>query len=228
VQVANDATTAVEWHQLFQRYNNGGYNNQWMVVDYKLFVPGTRLAPNTFVVGEQAPGLYVFDDQSAYLNTNGYWGSYNVPFYSQVWEYSGYAPMYARYGNAYSWSMCARAQIYRRDQHMVQDLETLKTMQRYNKWQVDPLALQDSCRGISARCDLNSPWQNGTLNGFSAFGAIDGKVTDETLIKQFVSHAVSGPTWLSQPIFWWSNMWDHIPTLELPRIYNFHWVPMKN
>ena len=96
VQVANDATTAPEWHQLFGKYNNGGYNNQWMVIDYKLFTPGSSLKPNTFVVGEQAPGLYHVEDQSAYLQSNGYWGSYNVPFYPSVWAYSGYAPMYQK------------------------------------------------------------------------------------------------------------------------------------
>ena len=142
--------------------------------------------------------------------------------------------------------MCARAQIFRRDQHKVQDLAGLQAIERYNKWQVDPLSLGDSCRGISARCDLNSPATNGTLNGFSAFGAIDCKVcdakafqsrrahsllcqvTDQMLIKKMVSKAVSGPTYLSQPIFHWSEMFQHIPTLELPRVYHFDFVDMEN
>lgn len=29
VQVANRATNGPQWHALFGRYNNGGYNNQW-------------------------------------------------------------------------------------------------------------------------------------------------------------------------------------------------------
>ena len=29
------ATTSPEWHQYFERYNNGGYNNQWIILDYK-------------------------------------------------------------------------------------------------------------------------------------------------------------------------------------------------
>ncbi len=103
---------------------------------------------------------------------------------SEIWSYSGYAPMYAKYGNAYSWSMCARAQIYRRDQHNVQTVQDLQKIQRYNKWQVDSLSLGDSCRGISARCDLNSPATNNTLNGYSAFGAIDGKGEEKKHTKK--------------------------------------------
>ena len=228
VQIANDAASAPEWHLLFERFNNGGYNNQWMVIDYKLFRSGQALAPNTLVVGEQAPGLYVFDDQTAFLSRTGYWASYNVPFYPQIWEYSGYPEMYRRFGNPFSWSQCARARIYRRDQPAVQSLDGLKRIQRYNQWQTDPESLQDACRGISARCDLNSPWQNGTMNGFAAFGAVDGKVTDESLVKAMISHAVQGPTWLQQHIFHWSETWQSIPTLELPRAYAFDWVEMKD
>ena len=56
--------------------------------------------------------------------------------------------MYQKYGNAYSWSECARAQIYRRDQNKAQNLQLFQDIQRYNHWQIDPLSLHDACRGI--------------------------------------------------------------------------------
>jgi len=227
VQIANTETNGRDWHTTFSSYNNGGYNNQWMVVDYKLFTPGSPIVPETLVVGEQAPGLYVFEDQSAFLAKNGYWASYNVPFYKQIWTYAGYEPLYQKFGNKYSWSMCARAQIYRRDQGKVQDLDSLKTIQRYNEWQHDPLSLKDACRGIAARCDLNSPWQNNTLNGFNAFGAIDCKVTDESMVPFMITEAIAGPTYDSQPIFHWSNMFKDVPCMECPKVYDFEFVTMK-
>ncbi len=124
------------------------------------------------------------------------------------------------------------------------DLASLKRLQRYNQWQVDPLSLQDACRGISARCDLNAPWANATLNGYAAFGGIDCKVTDSGLAARMASHAVSGPTYDSQPIFWWyerrrrcccglsncrcrSEAWAHVPHKELPLMYHFDWVEMQ-
>jgi hypothetical protein len=33
------------------------YNNQWIVVDYKQFVPGVTLKPNTVWIAEQIPGF---------------------------------------------------------------------------------------------------------------------------------------------------------------------------
>lgn len=106
--------------------------------------------------------------------------------------------------------------------------KTLKQLQRYNSWQTDPLSLKDACRGISARCDLNSPYfSNGTLNGYAAFGAIDCKVTSSRLASEMRSEAVSGPTYDAQPIFWWSKAWDSVPHKELPLIYAFDFVEME-
>jgi hypothetical protein len=82
---------------------------------------------------------------------------------------------------------------------------------RYNEWQTDPLSLSDACRGISARCDLNPPWAANTLNPYSAFGAIDSKITSDALSGARATIAVSGPTWDSQPPFAWTKQWQWQP-----------------
>ena len=51
-----------------------------------------------------------------HLATYGYWGSYNIPYFPFVYNISGYPAMYEQYGNSMSYSMCPRAQIFRRDQ----------------------------------------------------------------------------------------------------------------
>lgn len=43
------AKTAKEWTDIFALHNSGTYNNQWTVVDYKMFTPGKEL-PNNNVV----------------------------------------------------------------------------------------------------------------------------------------------------------------------------------
>jgi hypothetical protein len=72
VQLANSAKTAPEWHNIFKEYNNGGYNNEWIVVDYKLYNSSRQgLLPNTIVVGEQLPGYYVSQDMTSVLESQG-------------------------------------------------------------------------------------------------------------------------------------------------------------
>eukprot|EP01119_Soliformovum_irregulare_P003724 TRINITY_DN1475_c0_g1_i1.p1 TRINITY_DN1475_c0_g1~~TRINITY_DN1475_c0_g1_i1.p1 ORF type:complete len:533 (+),score=102.06 TRINITY_DN1475_c0_g1_i1:202-1599(+) len=228
VTVANRmSTNGKTWSDIFGSYNSGTYNNQWMVVDYKLFTPGESLRSNTLWVLEQIPGLVMSADLSATLEKDGYWGSYNVPYFKDIWVESGYPAYYQKYGNAYSWSECARAKIFRRDQHKVSTMEEMKSIMRYNRYQTDPLSLQDACRGVSARCDLNTPWAQNTLNGYSAFGGIDCKMTDNTKISTLQTQAVSGPSWESQPPFAWTEEWASVPHFGMPQVYDFDFVNMK-
>lgn len=53
-RLANDSKT---WVDQFSKFNDGTYNNQWMVFDYKLFTPGKPLPSNTFWIAEQLPGI---------------------------------------------------------------------------------------------------------------------------------------------------------------------------
>jgi len=122
--------------------------------------------------------------------------------------------------------MCARAQIFRRDQGAVSTLQDMKTIMRYNQWQSDPLSLHDSCRGISARCDLNPPWANSPLNYYSAFGATDAKITEANMSSQMETAAVSGPTWDSNCPFAWTKQWSYIPHHRQPDVFDFHFVSM--
>ena len=64
--------------------------NQYMVVDFSRFTPGEALPEGTLWVVEEIPGLVAGADQTATL-ARGYWPSYNVPFYAEVYRRSGYA-----------------------------------------------------------------------------------------------------------------------------------------
>ena len=70
------ANSGPEWSKLVSRYNSGTYNNQYMVLDGKLFKPGNALQKNTLYVIEQIPGLVVGGDATNELE-KGYWSSYN-------------------------------------------------------------------------------------------------------------------------------------------------------
>ena len=47
------ATSGREWAEIIAHNNSGTYNNQYMVVDLKLFTPGQELRPDLLWVIEQ-------------------------------------------------------------------------------------------------------------------------------------------------------------------------------
>ena len=77
------ATTGEEWTEIMARNNGGTYNNQWMVVDNKLFRPHQQqLSPGLFWVLEQIPGYVRRKDLTSVLQTRTFWPSYNSPYFT--------------------------------------------------------------------------------------------------------------------------------------------------
>lgn len=66
------------------------------------------------------------------LFISGYWPSYNIPFHENIYVLSGYGEMWKEYGNDFSYDLCPRAKIFRRDQADVKDLDSLKYIMRFN------------------------------------------------------------------------------------------------
>lgn len=141
--------------------NAGTYNNQYMVLDRSKVKLGQSLADGALIVVEQIPGLVEYSDQTQALRRGssplllfsvfclssrlsqlffsgsaaraaGYWPSYNVPFHPNIYALSGYGEMWEKYGEDFSYDLCPRAKIFRRDQADVKDLDSLKHMMRFN------------------------------------------------------------------------------------------------
>ncbi len=138
------ATSGAEWTSVFAQYNSGTYNNQWIIVDLKLFTPHQpRLADNTLWISEQLPLLVHSEDMTEFLREHGYWASYNVPFFDDVRELSGFNSMEKKFGIPYSWYNCSRACIFRRDAPGIQHFGDFTRVMRYNDWQHDPFSYND-------------------------------------------------------------------------------------
>jgi len=217
------ATVGKHWVDLFSQFNSGTYNNQWQVVDTKLFTAGAPLKPGLLWIAEQIPGYVISADMTPALVKNGYFPSYNIPYFSFVYNISGFPQQMAKYGDRYSYESCPRANIFRRDQSKVNTLDDMKNIMRYNDYKNDPLSLGDACNSISARCDLNP--ENGPMT-HSAFGGYDCKVTDNNLIKNMTTHALSGPTSETLPPFSWNN-WATVTHVGQPAVFNFPFVPFS-
>jgi len=229
------AHSAGEWCKVFAQYNSGTYNNEFLVVDYKLFTPGVIPPPNTVWALDQVPGYVDAADVTAVLlSQGGYFPSYNIPYFPAIFNVSGGPQAVDEYGSWFSYAGAPRAQIYARDQHKVTDLATMQTMMRYNDFQHDPLA-RCACsppysgeNGVSARSDLNLA--NGTYPfgalGLRPHGGVDAKITSYALYSAgLTTSTISGPTYDQQPPFRFSTSPFASLTHEgVPDFWQFPWI----
>eukprot|EP01006_Ploeotia_vitrea_P060649 TRINITY_DN76286_c0_g1_i1.p1 TRINITY_DN76286_c0_g1~~TRINITY_DN76286_c0_g1_i1.p1 ORF type:complete len:530 (-),score=39.02 TRINITY_DN76286_c0_g1_i1:82-1671(-) len=220
IQVANHmARDAPEWVSLYGKHNSGTYNNQWMVVDYNKFTPGQPLKPNTFWILEQLPGIVEVGDMTQTL-AFGYWPSYNVPYFPKVYQAANYTSAAKIQPHAFSFQLCARATIFRRNETDVSNIEDFKNMMRYNNYKHDPLSFDTPSNAIAARFDLA---RHGPMCG----GSIDSKVTNNVLMKDMKMQAISGPSNYHNtiPVFDFSTTKAECGArLGVPEKWDFNWV----
>ncbi|XP_015925352.1 putative phospholipase B-like 2 [Parasteatoda tepidariorum] len=207
------AKTGKQWVTLFGILNSGTYNNQWMVVDYNKFKPGSPLQDGLLYVLEQLPGYLHSEDRTDVLRNQGYWPSYNVAYFKDIFVMSGAQANADKYGDWFTYERNPRALIFQRDHKKVQDIDSMIKLMRYNDYTNDPLS-RCNCtppysaeNAISARCDLNPV--NGTYPfaalGHRQHGATDMKLTSYELQKNYEFVAISGPTYDPLPPFQWSK-----------------------
>ncbi|XP_013868362.1 phospholipase B-like 1 [Austrofundulus limnaeus] len=213
------AQTGEEWAKIFSMYNSGTYNNQYMVLDRSKIKLGHSIDDGALTVVEQIPGLVQYSDQTQALR-RGYWPSYNIPFHENIYVLSGYGEMWKEYGNDFSYDLCPRAKIFRRDQADVKDLDSLKYIMRFNNYKKDPYSEGNPCKTICCRNDLKAEKP-------SPGGCYDTKVTDFHLAGDFVAEAVNGPTTQDglTPFSW--DQFSSVSHQGLPLFYNFTFVQMK-
>jgi len=218
---SQNAHTGEEWYQHVKWYNSGTYNNQYAILDFKLYTPGRPLLPNTLWVMEQIPGE-VYGADTTSLLTFGYFPSYNVPFFEQIYNASGYPLMSAKMGDlpGLDYQNAPRAQIFRRDQGSVTDLTSFQHIMRYNNFKVDPISKGSPFSAICSRGDL------GTSN--EAFGCTDTKVTSFSLYQQGIAYIINGPTTNGGdlPPFSWSAFPNVVHSGE-PELYDFGFIPTQ-
>jgi hypothetical protein len=193
------AVNGRDWSAYFSKANSGTYNNQFQILDLKLIDTENKVINDGALwIAEQMPGLVVSDDKTEILRL-GYWPSYNSAYFQEIREKSGYNKQLKEHPDLkdkIDYSTCARANIFRRDQGNVTDLEAYKSLLRYNGWQTDPLSKGKPNMSIACRADLAVDPQ--------CRGAIDGKAASIHDIKGKAKkkiHIVSGPTTQGQTPF---------------------------
>ena len=197
------ADNGKEWSEIFERYNSGTYNNQFMILDLKLINTEEKdISDGALYIIEQLPGYCGISDVTKFLR-KGYWPSYNTPFIQEVRDLAGYTQILKERPDlydSYDYSGCARANIFRRDQYKVNDINSYYKLLRYNDFKNDPLSKGDPGNVIAYRGDLDT--------SHSCFGATDLKFSSVNDIKNGGKrkvYLINGPTKEQQEVFDWSN-----------------------
>eukprot|EP00930_Biecheleria_cincta_P082293 TRINITY_DN72051_c0_g1_i1.p1 TRINITY_DN72051_c0_g1~~TRINITY_DN72051_c0_g1_i1.p1 ORF type:complete len:649 (-),score=69.04 TRINITY_DN72051_c0_g1_i1:139-2004(-) len=229
------ATTGSEWTDLQLFHFSGTCNNQWMVVDYKLFSPGKPLANGTLWISETMPGYSRRADVTDVLHTRGVWPSYNIPYFKDVWSVGGWQAMQqksAAKADEYSYARAPRARMFERawSEGKITDLSSLMHFVRHNDIE-DPLSKHDACNSISARCDLNQQ----SRPEYDCFGAVDAKIAYMRHNPNDLSfYAVASPAFDGARPFSWSAQDPRVdgcaPNQHVghPDIFNFSFYAMPS
>jgi len=186
------------------------------------------LPPNVLWIAEQIPGFIYQADVTNYLRV-GFWESFNIPFSEYIFNVSGFPSQVDLYGNWYTYSMCPRATIFRRQAGGVETLEDMQIFMRYNDWESDPLSLGNPGNQISSRFDLVVD-NNSTNPALSraAFGGVDSKITSSSMVRMGMAIAQCGPTHDQQPVFDWTATDFDVVHLGQPNSFDFGWIGVNN
>lgn len=196
------ASSGREWAEIFSRHHSGTYVNQWMVLDLALFTVGQPPPSGFLYILEEIPGLVHFEDMTSHLTrSDGYWASYNEPYFIDISVESGNAAECARNTDS-CFVSDPRANIFRAHQSGVHSIDDLKLLLGYNQFQIDPLSKGDPCNAIACRSDLDPSRANRY-----PFGATDAKVSSALMATRPVPEmqARLGPTTDNQTPFCWSD-----------------------
>ena len=117
-----------QWSEMFEKFNSGTYNNQWMIIDYNKINETKGL----LYVLEQLPNKIIKDDQTQILKERGYWKSYNRAYYKEIFELSGAQKVVEKYGGDwFTYDKTPRSVIIDRDYKNITDMDTFMSFMRY-------------------------------------------------------------------------------------------------
>lgn len=223
LMVANRmASSAPHWGVLFSERNSGTGNAQWMIVDYNRFTPGKPVPDGCLWVLEQVPGMSYKKDMTFWLRDQGYWASFNRPYFPQIRDVTGHSAAEAKYGALYSYENGPRASIFKSVAPLSEHIMDMRSIMNRNQWPAEGVLPNEPGHAISARMDLS----------FSKIpnGGIDAKVVNRCLFRSMQVQAISGPSHDKQAPWKWmdgaAEMAKGWPHMGMPNVYDFNWVQM--
>jgi len=129
--------------------------------------------------------------------------------------------------NIIDYNTCSRANIFRREQGNITDLNSFKTVLRYNNYLKDEYSYLDPTLSISARGDL--PNKEGKSSCFGAYDAKVAKMSEINGNKKTV-HIISGPTtnFDYEPLNFGSDGCKNMEHHGIMDVIDFDWTNFTN
>ena len=235
VVTANElAATGEAWSKVFSLFASGTYMDQWMVIDFNKFNPGFKPSNGLFTVLEEMPGHIHWEDMTQHLVEHTYWASYNNPFFKDIRDMTGQTALCIK-NSIECYATDPRGLMFHDLQRGIKNVSDLLTVMQYNHWQTDALSMNNSCKSIACRGDLEID-----LSLWAPHGAIDAKVSSYlSVLPQEnrgdlpVVYAKLGPTVDNQAPFCWKqfeNVTDmsgrNIKHRSHPECFNYDWILM--
>lgn len=249
------ASTAPSWATLFAKEASGTYTNQWQILDLSRFTPGQDLPVESFVIAEEIPGEVGIEDLTWFLNSQGYWASYNIPYLDQISRKSGNTAacelgrVSTPPNNDSCWDSCPRANIFRNRHGALTTVTDMRSLMQYNNWKEDPWSEANPSHAIASRRDLELELKDVYPSGgtdskiSSASRVISGISTASTRSHRAVGPEVDrshravgpevdvrmGPTYDQQPVFCWSTLRSNATFSHegQPDCFHFPWVTLS-
>jgi hypothetical protein len=173
------------------------------------------------------PGIALSRDVTDIVVAQGFWPSFNTPWFPEVFAIAGYPEKIAAAGATGSWYSYAnnsRLKIFQRDAPAVADFAQFRELMNANNWENDTLSNGDPAQQIMARYDLRP--RDCIWGSRRAYGGLDVKATSALRALAFLSFdAIASPTHERQPPFNFSAPeWAALNHDGIPDVWNFSWT----
>jgi hypothetical protein len=172
-------------------------------------------------VTETMPGMAISRDVTEVFASQGYWASFNVPWFGEIFDAAGYPQKAAEAGSWYSYNESARSRIFARDAPNVSNVEGMMRLMRSNDYANDPLANGDPGQQILGRYDLRS--DGGSR---APFGGVNTKTATALNVLGFLRFSVIGaPEYETQTAWEFGKPpFENLAYDGLPQAWQFNWT----
>jgi hypothetical protein len=200
IYATHKSLTSSEWCDNFSKYNDGMYNNQWLIMD----------SNKQFFLLEQSPKLILYKNLTPLLLKQKFFIGYNVPYFKEMYEQlSDYNKDDANNDNRYELTLTLIDRVH--------NFDDMKWFMRYNNYTHDIHTNYNPIRSIAARYDL--------LEDKQAYGTIDAKITSYNLLIDRNAYIISKLPDIEFYTFNWDDeKWKNISHVGLVDTSNFDWL----